>query len=265
MSRGRLEGASERGGAAYQTLHRAIIEQALPPGTRLREEELAAHFGISRTLVRDALAQLVSEGLVERPPRRSAMVARPTLKEAQDAFALRHILELEVVRQLAGAWKSEFGVELEQRISEEEAALSVGDGSLSIRLAGEFHLALARMSENALLAHYLGEIVSRCSLILALYGRPHSSECAVSEHREILAALEKGDADRAVALMEEHISSVEDRALLTAGKSAGPQLSSILSRYTGPAAARSARPSPDRRPAATRPGSRKAATATRGK
>jgi len=143
--------------------------------------------------------------------------------------------------------------------------VQVGDGSLSIRLAGEFHLALARMSENALLAHYLGEIVSRCSLILALYGRPHSSECAVSEHREILAALGKGDADTAMALMESHISSVEDRALLTAGKSPGPQLSSILSKYTGPVAARSSRPSPDPRPAATRPGARKAATATRGK
>src|SRR5436190_116052 len=84
--------ASERADAAYQTLHRAIIEQALEPGTKLREDQLGAHFGISRTLVRIALARLVGEGLVERRHRRSAMVARPTLKEARDAFGMRIVL-----------------------------------------------------------------------------------------------------------------------------------------------------------------------------
>jgi DNA-binding GntR family transcriptional regulator len=84
--------ASERADAAYQTLHRAIIEQALEPGTKLREDQLGAHFGISRTLVRIALARLVGEGLVERRHRRSAMVARPTLKEARDAFERAFIL-----------------------------------------------------------------------------------------------------------------------------------------------------------------------------
>ena len=76
-----MKRASERADAAYQTLHRAIIEQALEPGTKLREDQLGAHFGISRTLVRIALARLVGEGLVERRHRRSAMVARPTLKD----------------------------------------------------------------------------------------------------------------------------------------------------------------------------------------
>jgi FCD domain len=71
-------------------------------------------------------------------------------------------------------------------------------------------------------------VVSRCSLILALYGRPHSSECAVNEHREIIEALRRGDAKAAAELMDGHVGSVEARALI-----AEPELdlNAVLSRY----------------------------------
>lgn len=59
------------------------------------------------------------------------------------------------------------------------------------------------MTGNALLARYVGEVTSRSGLILALYGRPHSSECAVSEHRAIIDSLEGGNAARANALMQD--------------------------------------------------------------
>lgn len=226
--------ASERADAAYQTLHRAIIEQALEPGTKLREDQLGAHFGISRTLVRIALARLVGEGLVERRHRRSAMVARPTLKEARDAFGMRIVLEREVIRLVIAGWRPEFGAELEGRIREEEVAARGNDPRVSIRLAGEFHAALARLTDNALLERYLGEVVSRCSVILALYGRPHSSECAVNEHREILVALRRRDEAAASLLMERHLSSVAERARLSDEPAAEPQLEAILSRYSAP-------------------------------
>ena len=131
-----MKRASERADAAYQTLHRAIIEQALEPGTKLREDQLGAHFGISRTLVRIALARLVGEGLVERRHRRSAIVARPTLKEARDAFGMRVVLEREVIRLVIAGWRPEFGAELEGGIREEEVAARGNDPRVSIRLAG---------------------------------------------------------------------------------------------------------------------------------
>ena len=74
---------STRVDVACQALRQAIIEQALPPGTRLPEDELGARFGMSRTLVRAALAHLHSEGLVDAPPRRTATTAKPTLDEAK--------------------------------------------------------------------------------------------------------------------------------------------------------------------------------------
>jgi DNA-binding GntR family transcriptional regulator len=60
---------STRADLACQALRQAIIEQALPPGTKLPEDELGKRFAMSRTLVRAALAQLQSEGLVDAPPR----------------------------------------------------------------------------------------------------------------------------------------------------------------------------------------------------
>jgi DNA-binding GntR family transcriptional regulator len=97
-----------------------------------------------------------------------------------------------------------------------------------IRLAGEFHIKLAEMAGNRLLQRYLSEVVSRCSLILALYGRPHSSECAVAEHREIIEALRRGDAKAATTLMDRHVGSVEERALIDEPER---DLGSVLSRY----------------------------------
>ena len=87
------------------------------------------------------------------------------------------------------------------------------------------------MSGNRLLRRYLGEVVSRCSLILALYGRPHSADCSVKEHREIVAALRGRNAEAAIAVMEHHLGLVEDRALSDHGRDAQFDLGAVLSRY----------------------------------
>jgi DNA-binding GntR family transcriptional regulator len=217
---------------ACNALRQAIIEQALPPGTKLPEDELGARFGMSRTLVRAALAHLQSEGLVDAPARRTATTAKPTLEEAREVFDVRRTLEREVVRLVIARWRPEFGAELEGHLrEEEEAARKAGEARVSIRLAGEFHIKLGEMSGNGLLRRYLGEVVSRCSLILALYGRPHSADCAVNEHREIVAALRGRNADAAIAVMDHHLGSVEHRALLDQGRDAQFDLGAVLSRY----------------------------------
>src|ERR1700737_4156418 len=216
---------------ACQALRQAIIEQALPPGTKLPEDELGAQFGMSRTLVRAALAHLQSEGLVDAPARRTATTAKPTLDEAKEGFEVRRSLEREVGRWGIARWRPEFGAELEGHVRNEEAARREGEARVSIRLAGEFHIKLGEMSGNRLMRRYLGEVVSRCSLILALYGRPHSADCAVNEHREIVAALRGRNADAAIAVMDHHLGSGEQGALLDGKSAARFALSQELSRY----------------------------------
>lgn len=202
-----------RAQAVYRALRRAIIEGALRPAMKLPEDSIGEQFGVSRTLVREALGRLALEGLVELRPNRGAAVASPTLEEARDVFDVRRGLERLVVEALAGRLTAAQARELEAHVGREERAQG-RDGPESIALAGEFHIRLAEMTGNALLARYVREVSSRCSLILAVYGRPHSSDCAVSEHRALIAALVAGDAAGAARLMDDHLSAVVGRALI---------------------------------------------------
>ena len=90
---------------------------------------------------------------------------------------------------------------------------------------------VARMTGSPVLARYVSEVSSRCGLILALYSRPHSSDCAVNEHRQLIAALSAGDAQRASTLMEEHLEAVANRALIVARPARGRDLKDVLTVY----------------------------------
>ena len=229
-----MSGLTDRVDSAHRALRQAIIEQALLPGTKLPEDELGRHFGMSRTLVRAALARLQAQGLVDTSHKRTATVAQPSLEEARDAFAVRRALEREAVRLVIQRWSKDFDATLTAHVQQEVEASGRDDTRVSTRLAGEYHLLLAGISGNALLERYLSELVSRCSLILAVYSRPHSAECAVNEHSAIIEALRKGEAEPAERLMESHLELVESRALIGEVE-VKYDLSHILGRYfSGP-------------------------------
>src|SRR5215468_4922491 len=220
----------DRAKVIYRALRHAIIEQALEPGAKLPEDTIGERFGASRTIVRSALGQLAAEGLVELRRNRGAAVATPSWEDARDTFDVRLGLEQLVMSRLAGRLSHEQIKTLEAHVDEEERARGNNE-PLSIRLATEFHILLAEMTGSPVLARYVSEVSSRCGLILALYSRPHSSECAVNEHRAVIAALAAGDAAQASALMEEHLEAVASRALIVARPVKGRELKDVLSLY----------------------------------
>lgn len=213
----------------YQALRDAILEQNLKPGTKLSEDLIAGEFKVSRTSVRAALQQLRGDGLVDHQANRGAFVAEPTAEDARDVFALRRMLESEVIRRLAGNLKPDDVRRLRKHVEQEERARPV-NGPLSIRLAGEFHILLAELTGSHVLTGFVCETVSRSSLILARFARMHSSECAVDEHVRIIAALQAGNAADAERLMLHHLESVAVRADLRSPNSDG-DTASILKRY----------------------------------
>lgn len=224
---------SDKSDTAYTAIKQAIIEGALTPGTKLPEDGLGNHFGMSRTLIRAALARLVAEGLVETKHKRTATVAQPSLEEARSVFELRRCLEAEVVRLVIARWQPALGAALEGHVRLEEQAAKQAQAPVSARLAGEFHQLLAQMTGNPLLERYVGEVVSRCSLILAVYGRPHAADCAIAEHRGLIDALRRGDERAARKLMASHLGSVEHRALHAEATRQDDDLGQVLSRYSG--------------------------------
>ena len=226
---------SHKSDAAYTAIKQAIIEGALTPGTKLPEDSLGTHLSMSRTLIRAALARLVAEGLVVSQLKRTATVAQPSLEEARSVFELRRCLEAEVVRLVIARWQPSLGAALEGHARLEEQAAKQQQAPVSARLAGEFHQLLAQMAGNPLLERYVGEVVSRCSLILAVYGRPHAADCAIAEHRGLIDALRRGDEKAARKLMAHHLGSVEQRALHAEPQRQEHDLGQILSRYAGAA------------------------------
>lgn len=214
----------------YTSLRRAIIEQALAPGTKLPEDSVGTSFGVSRTVVRSAIVRLVAEGLVVQQPNMRATVASPSLEEARAIFRVRRGLERMVLEELVARLEPAHFAKLRAHVASEEEAKRHAEPE-SIRLSGEFHLLLAQFTGNELLIRFVSEVVSRGSLILALYGRPHSSECAVNEHLTLIEALERGDIADAIRLMDQHLVAVATRGLLDTDVKRERSLQDILSAY----------------------------------
>lgn len=231
--KGEGRGAPDKVGTICRALRRAIIEQALEPGTKLPEDALGERFGASRTIARHALGQLAAEGLVELRRNRIAVVATPSWQEARDTFDIRIELEGLVVRQLAGRLSKAQIAALKAHVDAEDAARG-GPDSVSIRLATEFHILLATMTDSPILIRYVSEVSYRCCLILSLFSRPHSSECAINEHRLLIDALVSGNAEEVMRLMHHHLVSVAERALVEQGKPRGRDIMDILAPYAEP-------------------------------
>lgn len=188
----------------------AIWEHRLPPGTKLVEEKLAVAFKVSRTKVRLALARLSNDGILTTEPNRGTFVSSPSIDEARQVFNARRLIEPALLRSLAGAIRREQVVRLRKFVAMESDARARGDRGATIRLSGEFHLALAELAQNGYVTRYMRELCSLTCLVIALYDAPGTPSCPHHEHAEIVDALEAQDADKACALMSEHLTHVEN-------------------------------------------------------
>ncbi|WP_332827523.1 GntR family transcriptional regulator [Ramlibacter sp.] len=191
-----------------EALTRAIVEHRLQPGTKLAEQKLADHFGVSRTLVRQALFQLAQKHLVKMEPARGAFVAVPSVAEARQVFQVRRLLEAEMVRQFVRSVTAAKIRALREHMAQEKAAL--GDASERQQLLGDFHVRIAELADNAVLAQILRDLVSRSSLITLMYQRDSFAAHSQEEHVELVKALAAKDEKRAVRLMDEHLQHVEE-------------------------------------------------------
>lgn len=192
-----------------ESITTAIVERRLMPGTKLAEQKIADVFKVSRTLVRQALMQLSREHLITLEPARGARVAEPGVAEARQVFEARNMLELAMIRRAATELAPAHIAELRAHLQAEAEALRRTDVPGRTRLLADFHVVIARMLGNEVLAGMLGDLVSRCSLIALMYQSAHSAEHSFEEHVAIVDALEKRDARAAVRLMQSHLHHVE--------------------------------------------------------
>ena len=193
---------------AHQVVE-SILGQRLAPGERLGEQALADHFGVSRTLVREALMQLQARGFVEVRTRKGWYVVEPSLEEARDAFAARRAVEGGMLRQIEGRPLQSVIRKLRRHIADEELALDDGDAATRAFLLADFHVCLAQCLGHRMLADMLRDLTARTTIVATLYQSSHDARASCADHARIVEMLDGGDIAAAERLMLVHIGSVE--------------------------------------------------------
>ncbi len=193
-----------------ERIFEAIIDQRLPPGTKLSEAALCEAFGVGRMRIRQSLLLLASREVVELQPNRGAFVASPSAEQAREVFEARLMIEPNVARLAAErASDDDLGM-LERHLRLEHEAHYGGKRRDAIRLSGQFHVLLAEIADNAVALRMVKELVTRTSLIIGIFGSPGVSNCRDEDHEEIFAAFRTRDREAASRLMADHLRHIQE-------------------------------------------------------
>ncbi len=214
------------------TLGRAIADGALHPGVKILEEAIAEYFSVSRTAVRGALTALQRDHLVERKRNRGTFVAEPTAEEGRQLFDARRAIEEALVKRAVPLATSSDLDRLEALIRQEEHIHQSGDEGAKRSLSGDFHVQLALIANNEVLAEYLAKVIARLSLITTRFGNNPQDGCGAAYHRRILDAIRAKDIEGARREMEAHLAEMESRVSLEPDRGDKNSLHSILDRFS---------------------------------
>ena len=197
-----------QGETTYERLCDEIRTGKLPPGSRLRETEIAARLAVSRTPVREAIRRLEAEGLVDHLPRSGAVVRKLDYPELMELYEMRTVLEGTAARLAARAASP---VELDELVAiNDEMRANAGRPDLVVGLNRQFHRLLLDAARNRFLLRAMAT-VENTLLILgsSSMAMPDRAREAVDEHREVLEALLARDGAAAEAAMRRHMERAQ--------------------------------------------------------
>lgn len=194
-----------RWASVYENLRDAIVAHRLAPGTKLPEDEIASIYSVSRTIVRSALQALAHDRLASLEPNRGAFVAKPTKREAREVFEARSLVEPHIAALACDAINREQVGMLRLHLEKEQDAIRAGRDSDAIALSARFHIAIAEIADHSILTEFVRDLVSRSSLIVALYWRRHDTTCESHAHHALVDAIAAGDGSKASKMMRGHL------------------------------------------------------------
>jgi DNA-binding GntR family transcriptional regulator len=222
------EKSAPRWPQVYGALKDAILSHRLAPGTKLPEDELASIYSVGRSVIRSALQALSHDRLARLEPNRGAFVAQPSKREAREIFEARALLEPRVAALAAASATPRHISALRTHLEQEHEALRTGQTGVAITLSARFHVALAEIADHSILTELVTDLVSRSSLIVALYWRRRDTTCEVHAHHALMNAIAKGKPKDASALMTSHLVDLLSGLDLTLGDKKPKSLVEIL-------------------------------------
>jgi DNA-binding GntR family transcriptional regulator len=206
----------------YEILRSQILDMDLPPGTRLKDSELAVKLGMSNTPVREALRRLEEAELVETVPRRGTFVKQLSLREVEGLYEVRSALEVLAVRLAAVRSDDTLLEQVDEAARLHVSAVQRGAVDEFLEYDRRFHDLIAEGADNPILASMLTSLADRIHIVRRMDLGRRQDEMSGEEHFEIAKALLQRDGDEAARLMEYHIREHKGRVLDMLNESEDP-------------------------------------------
>lgn len=184
---------------AYQRIRRAILEGALVPGARLRPDELAGQLHLSRMPVREALARLRDEGLVEMRPRSGTRVSPVRLDEASQALVVITAMHELAVRIAFPRLHEAHLRRLANAADSFAAAVRAGNYDAAIAADDDFHGVFVEVANNRAVAETLVRYIPPLRRAEALRFGSLPGQKSIAAHKKILTAARDGDIETALS------------------------------------------------------------------
>src|SRR4051812_48270047 len=194
----------------YSHIVASIVDQRLPPGTKLNELMLCDIFNVGRRQIAQVLVRLNQDRLVDLHANRGAFVAAPDVAEARAIFEARRAIEIEIVRKAAMRMTRGQLAALKRNVEQEAVCRRTGRIRDAIRLSGEFHTLLGGFCGNPILARMIQQLVARTSLVVSLYENQNTMSCWHDDHGQFIGHLEARAVAPAVTLMRRHLTHIEE-------------------------------------------------------
>jgi DNA-binding GntR family transcriptional regulator len=190
-------------------LRDAVLSGVYPSGAQLRQDALAASFGVSRIPVREALLQLEAEGLVQIVPHKGAVVTGLSKAEVDDVFGLRLLLEVRLLRSSISLLTVADFNDIDRIQEAFGGAIRARDAARWGTLNAELHMALYRRADLPRTSGIVANLLTASERYtrIQLTGKA-AWQRAQAEHGELIALCRRQETDAACALLEWHISAV---------------------------------------------------------
>lgn len=188
----------------YRMLQMAIVAGELSPGERLRDQELAARLGVSRTPVREALQRLEDEGLVETVPGSMTRVAPLDSRQARGAFPVAASLHALAARLAFGRLTEQQLLAMQEANEALRACVERGETVLAIQADDQFHAVILEASGNRELHHAIERVMPKVRRLEHAQFRSLAGRTSWQQHQEILLAYRQGSDREVAALVEEN-------------------------------------------------------------
>jgi DNA-binding GntR family transcriptional regulator len=192
--------------AVRRTLREAILSGDPGPGEQLSVPDLARRLGVSRGSVREAVLQLVADGLAEERPRRGVAVVALSHEEMRQIHQIREALEGQAAHLCAARPEPDLVVTLEGVLGEQEKAVAAADGGGYADTDSRFHAELARACGNPMLTAMIERLHDQMRVALAVVAEaPEHRRRGHEELGQVLDAVRNADPEAAEAAMRAHI------------------------------------------------------------